>query len=699
MGTFVFIRGKSTLTVAQTVSILLVAIERPLKTPIALLVLQCVNFVCLVIVLLGLPDHSHGIPWIAGSIIAFCMIVIMLCMPLRDPKLPNEDISPAFSKPTSQLRSPEDNLTLWQYMSFSWMTPLIRVGLKRPITDDDVWSLSHEFRHRPLHDNFRGLKGSVLRRLLRANGVDLILVSLMGVIEVFANLSLPVLLQQLLKSLEDPLAPSRAAVVYASLAMVVRVIYAQSNVFALWYSRRAYERSRGELITMLSEKTLVRKIVSISDEAPAKTAEEEAARKAKEAASMGKILNLMRYDAYEVAQRFWEFASITTIPLGAIFSTVFIWKIIGWPCLIGVVTIVIAQVFNAFIARIYLGWERRRRAVTDTKLQRISQFVEAIRHLRWYGWQEAWLAKIMDARQHELKLRIISSLWNMLISVVNNLASGLFPVTAFYAYTVWAGQPLRLDIAFPALQLFGLLEMALREFPNLLTTFLNASVAMGRIEAFMKEPDIDKQEPHAHEPTQLRLDHATFAWPGRSEPVLKDISMSFPMGLTVVCGEVAAGKTALLQALLGELDMQSGSFDRPNEMIGYCAQTPWLQSMSIRENILFSAPFDLERYRKVLDACALTPDMANFKNGDLENIGENGIGLSGGQRARVALARAVYSRAKILLLDDPISALDHQVRGHCYSYIRAGLSVPLALSDALFSMFLSNSHMLQCLSA
>lgn len=253
----------------------------------------------------------------------------------------------------------------------------------------------------------------------------------------------------------------------------------------------------------------------------------------------------------------------------------------------------------------------------------------------------------MESRQEELNLRVITGLWRTLITFVNTFASGLFPVTAFYAYTVWAGLPLRIDIAFPALQLFGMLENSLREIPNLITVLLNAKIAVDRIEDFMSEPDKTPSDDPAHtvEPRILMKD-ASFAWPGTTDPVLQDISLAFPLGLTVICGKVAAGKTALLQALLGELDTIEGEASMPSEMVGYCAQTPWLQSMNIRDNILFSSPFEETRYKKVLEACALTQDLAGFKDGDLSNIGENGIGLSGGQKARVALARAVYSQAK-----------------------------------------------------
>lgn len=361
--------------------------------------------------------------------------------------------------------------------------------------------------------------------------------------------------------------------------------------------------------------------------------------------------------------RFWEFQSLITKPLGLVLSVVLIWRLIGWPCLFGVTTVILAQSINVLITRILLQRERVRRIATDNKLQKVTEYVTAIRHLRWYGWQDFWQDQIMHARQHELNLRIITSLWGILISFTNNLASGMFPVAAFYAYTVLAGQPLRVDIAFPALQLFNMLEGSLREIPGLITVLLNARIAVGRIEDFMKEPNKGHPVPHPsgqEAQPELKLENASFAWPGTDLPVLHEISIAFPVGLTVITGKVGAGKTALLQALMGELDNLAGSVIESNETIGYCSQTPWLQSMNIRENILFSSLRDDVRYKQVLEACALTPDLASFKNGDLSNIGENGIGLSGGQKSRVALARAVYSRARLLLLDDPFSALDHQ---------------------------------------
>ncbi|KAK5000069.1 hypothetical protein LTR66_001016 [Elasticomyces elasticus] len=678
----------------------LLVVCRPRTTPVSLLVLYCSVFITQSIALFN--DHAliskEDVPSFLTLFAALLAIGTILCMPLRRPKLSNDEISPAFSTPTSKLRTPEDNLTAWQFMTVSWMTPLISLGKTRQLNDEDVWNLGYEFQHRKLHDAFRELRGSVVKRLLRANGLDLVITSLLGVVELLANLSAPVLLQQLLRSMEDLHAHRRAAVTYAVLSLIVRLIAAQSSVFRYWYSRRSYERSRGEMITMLYEKTLSRKIVGAVGSQNAPDAEDDEPddpvkcsehpqsylhgawrrlckylavvlprkqsqmqhERPKEPASMGKILNLMRNDVYEVAQRFWEFPKLVTTPLGLILSIVLIWRLIGWPCLLGVLAVVAAQCINALLARVLLHWERKRRTVTDNKIQKTSQFVEAIRHLRWYGWQDAWLSQIMETRKQELHIRVITSVWNMLVSFVNIFSAGLFPVVAFYAYTVLAGQPLKIDVAFPALQLFTMLAANLREVPGLITVLLNASVAVGRIEGFMQEPNKGETLSESPSDDSFGFRKASFAWPGQSDPVLHGLHIMFPNSLTVVYGEVGSGKTALLQALLGELDLQAGELCHINTAVAYCAQTPWLQTMSIRENILFSEPYDEARYNDVIEACALTADLADFKHGDLSNIGENGIGLSGGQRARVALARAFYSRAKVLLLDDPLSALDHQ---------------------------------------
>lgn len=612
--------------------------------------------------------------WATEMALSMISIALIANMPMRDPSLASEDICRPYQTPTSKLRSPEDNFTLWNWMSVSWMGPTVKTACERQLHDEDVWTLPLEFQHSRLHRLFRDVEGSVLVRLLKANAPDLIITTFTGILESLCSLVPIIFLKQLLLALEGETPDRKAAMIYGVFILMGRLISAQSGLFTLWFCRRAYERCRGELITMIYEKTLMRKAFtfpsnhSVSDNDDEKNGVKSTSTDGP--ASMGKILNLMRNDVYEVAQRFWEFANLITKPMTFILTIVLIWKILGPAALGGVLLIVFAQIMNIFIIRALVSWERARRAVTDVKLQVTSQFVESIRHLRWYNWQDKWLGQILASRQKELRYRVIVNLISKAVAATNKISAYFFPVAAFYTYTIVGKQPLRADVAFPALTLFTQLNQNLNELPGLITVLLNASVAMGRIERFMAEPnkdadDSDMQgEAGTYPPGQLIMSFkdASFAWPGSSAEnnVLSNVSFHASSGLTAICGKVGSGKTALLHAILGELDDKGGVREVPNEIVGYCAQTPWLQSMSIRENILFSAGFDEARYRQVLAACCLIPDLTTWKAGDLSLIGENGVGLSGGQRARVALARAVYSQARVLLLDDPIAALDHQ---------------------------------------
>lgn len=674
--------------------------KNPKRSPVSLLGFFVTAFAAEAAFVLSSQTHprlkvvSHYVA-MAASVLA---CVIILFMPLRAPTLPRFDIAAVGQQPSNQYRSPEDNLRLWQFLTVSWMAPMVSTGRNRQLNEDDVWSLGFEFQHKRLHEKFRRLRGSVINRLLQANGIDICIIGLFAFVQMFCDFSTPVLLQQLLQAMNDSRTSKGVALTYAFLSLVLRLLAAQSQVLLLWYGRRCYERSRGEMIMMIYEKTLSRKnIFGVRMEDQSSTNEDhqddctkkqrmcgvlpwgKTKKKGNDddeeaAASMGKIFNLLRGDAYEVAQRFWEVDSLIDKPLGLLIAVALVWKLFGPSCFLGILAVFVGQGLNAIITRTLLKWERVRRAATDVRLQISSQFVEALRHLRWYGWQNYWLKQVMEARQAELNVRIITSLWTIVIQFVNSFASGVFPVLALYAYTLLAGNPLRVDIIFPALQLFTMLETRLREIPTLITVLINASIAVERIESFMVEPDKEtKPAETSMDSAPFQLDNCTFAFPGQAinEPVLSNITMTVPNGLTVVVGKVGAGKSALLQALLGELDQLSGTSHIPNEMIGYCAQTPWLQSMSIRDNILFSSPYDEARYKRVLDACALLPDLSNFTHGDQSFIGENGIGLSGGQKARVALARAVYSSSRILILDDPLSALDHNtaesVVNKCFS--------------------------------
>jgi ABC-type multidrug transport system fused ATPase/permease subunit len=281
---------------------------------------------------------------------------------------------------------------------------------------------------------------------------------------------------------------------------------------------------------------------------------------------------------------------------------------------------------NILLARIQVKWRRTLQKATDGRIQQSSQFIESLRNLRWYGWQEKWLDKVMAARRHELHTRLILMGFNLITYFTSVFTSNTFPVVAFFAYTVLAGHELRIDLIFPAIELFGNLQMHMRNIPSLITIYLNALVSIERVDNFLKEDEraiiAAEADPTTEASPVLKLENCSFAWPGTADPCLRHVSLTVGPGLTIVYGKLGSGKTALLQSFLGELDLLDGKAHIPDESIGYCAQTPWLQGVSIRDNILFHTVYDEQRYKTVLDACALLPDLASFKDGDQSHIGE-----------------------------------------------------------------------------
>jgi ABC-type multidrug transport system fused ATPase/permease subunit len=499
--------------------------------------------------------------------------------------------------------------------------------------------------------------------------------------------------------MELPVRNNQAALTYAFLLWLSRIISAQDAMLSMWFGRRCYERTRGELIGMIYEKALRRKAI-VNSEKPSSTSTastsvngtngsangtngsangstngsssdpgQNAAKKENETpngatkagtekkkssrsaqlqlikevftgrkhvqeknegpATTGQILNIVRTDVDEIAQRFRQIASLIKIPFGTIFSVWLIWRLLGPSCFLAIFTIAFAHFVNGWLTRVTVKWRRYLKEARDARVQMNSQYIDTIRHLRWYSWHETWLAKVMATRQHELNIRIVTSMLNILGYVITVSAGNFFPVVAFFAYTVIGHKPLRVDLIFPALQLFNLLQTWLRAIPNLIEVMMNAYVAMERIEKLMHEPDrpaksdVELHSSPVADTIQYRLENCTFTWSGASKEALSRVNLQIGLGLSVVYGKIGSGKTALLLALLGELDLASGDADIPeHETIGYCAQSPWLQSMSIRDNILFFSPCDEERYQSVLDACALLPDLATFKDGDNSVIGE-----------------------------------------------------------------------------
>lgn len=188
----------------------------------------------------------------------------------------------------------------------------------------------------------------------------------------------------------------------------------------------------------------------------------------------------------------------------------------------------------------------------------------------------------------------------------------------------------------------------------------NVNDGIMRTDSLMRTDSIS--DPKRKRRKGIIMKNATAKWqPNAAENTLTNLNLKVTPGrLVAVIGPVGSGKSSLLQTILKELPLISGSVDI-NGIISYASQEPWLFTGTVRQNILFGRPMNKERYKTVIHKCALARDFKLFPHGDRTLVGERGISLSGGQRARINLARAVYKKADIYLLDDPLSAVDTHV--------------------------------------
>ncbi|KAF1318960.1 Abc transporter c family member 5, partial [Globisporangium splendens] len=313
----------------------------------------------------------------------------------------------------------------------------------------------------------------------------------------------------------------------------------------------------------------------------------------------------------------------------------------------------------------------------DERMKSVKEVFGAIQIVKFNAWEDKFAEKIRKLRALELKAVAKFAYLNALNVFLMWSSPIVVSAVSFAVYSLAMDKPLTASKVFTSIALFNAIRDPLRAMPQAIQSCIQAGVSLNRVATFLKLEDFEPTNVTKEDPSQpndviVSVQDGSFGW-SKDTPLLKDVNFSVKKGdLVVVHGSVGAGKSSLCSALLGEMGKLSGSvFVRGR--VAYYSQQTWIQNMTIRDNILFGNQFELIKYQRVLEVCRLLPDLAQFPGGDATEIGEKGINLSGGQKARLCLARACYSDADLIILDSPLAAVDAVVQSEIFSECICGL--------------------------
>lgn len=383
----------------------------------------------------------------------------------------------------------------------------------------------------------------------------------------------------------------------------------------------------------------------------------------------GQIVNLLSNDVNKFDQVTIFLHFLWAGPLQAIAVTVLLWMEIGISCLAGMAVLVILLPLQSCIGKLFSSLRSKTAAFTDARIRTMNEVITGMRIIKMYAWEKSFADLITNLRKKEISKVLGSSYLRGMNMASFFIANKVILFVTFTTY-VLLGNKITASHVFVAMTLYGAVRLTVTLFfPSAIERVSEAVVSVRRIKNFLlldELPERKAQEPSDGKAIIHVQDFTAFWDKALDTPTLQGLSFTARPGeLLAVVGPVGAGKSSLLSAVLGELPPTSGLVS-VHGRIAYVSQQPWVFSGTVRSNILFGRKYEKERYEKVIKACALKKDLQLLEDGDLTVIGDRGATLSGGQKARVNLARAVYQDADIYLLDDPLSAVDAEVGKHLF---------------------------------
>lgn len=400
-------------------------------------------------------------------------------------------------------------------------------------------------------------------------------------------------------------------------------------------------------------------------------------KKAAGQTSTGYLVNLLSNDVSRLDFVFQFMHYVWILPFQSILISYLIWRQVGLASLVGVVGLLLKTIpVQTGLSRLSSMLRVKVAKRTDHRVGIMNELIQGIKLIKTYAWEIPFQAIVAEARRREVKqIRRASYIRGIFLSTMIFTERSTLFITI--AACVYLGYPITADVVFSMAQFFNILQLTAAIFyPLALSLWAEASVSVVRIGDYLKFEEQDEvvqglnhREDAKDADLAIELANLSATWESEKVKTLEDVSFSVKPGqLCAVIGPVGSGKSSLLQLLLGEMPIHTGTVTI-NGALSYASQEPWLFTGSVRHNILFGQPYDRRRYQEVVRHCALLTDFEQLPNGDQTMVGERGAALSGGQKARISLARCVYREASVYLLDDPLSAVDAHVGRHLFDEV------------------------------
>uniref|UniRef100_A0A8C5AUE0 Multidrug resistance-associated protein 4 n=1 Tax=Gadus morhua TaxID=8049 RepID=A0A8C5AUE0_GADMO len=377
----------------------------------------------------------------------------------------------------------------------------------------------------------------------------------------------------------------------------------------------------------------------------------------------GQIVNLLSNDVskFDDLTMFLHYLWVGPIQVAVVVAL--LWGEIGPSCLVGIALLIFLMPLQTQFGRMFSVYRSRTAVLTDHRIRTMNEVVTGMRIIKMYAWEKPFAALVSEYRTEEIVNLMKSSMLRAANMATYFSASKIIVLFTFAVY-VMLGNTITASRVFVTVSLYGAIRLTVTHFfPSALEKLFESLVSIERIQV-RGSPHVFPQPGDA----SVIIQELVCYW-DKVKHILKSCQGSSATIPTETAVLPPFPQSSLLSAILGELPLDKGVVKVKGQLT-YACQQPWVFPGTIRDNILFGKELDPAKYEKVLRACALK---RLLPDGDLTLIGDRGATLSGGQKARVNLARAVYQDADIYLLDDPLSAVDGEVGRHLFEKCICGI--------------------------